>query len=528
MAIYTVEAPDGKQIQIEGPEGASQEEIIKQAQALYQPTETKSESKKEETPVNKNAGIGSAIGRTALGIAQGAVVDPLLGATQLVGHLLGQGKSVDELVNKESEAYKSIRKELGGEGTDVARFVGMVAPAVLSGGTALASKAPQAASALSKLTTPIGLAEKLPVSSNLAKGAITGIEQAAIAPVEEQGQSGYASNKISNVLAGGTLGGTLGALPKILKPEAGSVGEKLAEEGKGTLGQQLANPSIQKFERNIIANLPGGVGVAEKQKVGEKFIGDEIRKGYNDLYTGIKLEKSDNIKSITDDLMETAKQRAATNTEAGMKSADTLEKMAAYINSNVGTKAPAPKLVQDPITRVYSLETPPPGISRTAADRDVYHIIQNLKAEKEAAFHGPNADHEVGNKLKGVIDDLKKEITAQNPGSEYAKNINKLDKYYREARDLKKLKTTELPSIGRFGLTGAEIWAALQGGPGALAAGTAAVLPQLFKYPTATRNVGSAIGAAAVPYALSGSRGSEYKHGGLAQYKKGGLSWSKN
>lgn len=40
MASYTVKAPDGKMVTLEGPEGASQEDIIAQAQALYKPAAT--------------------------------------------------------------------------------------------------------------------------------------------------------------------------------------------------------------------------------------------------------------------------------------------------------------------------------------------------------------------------------------------------------------------------------------------------------------------------------------------------------
>lgn len=38
MAVYTVQSPDGKILTIEGPEGASQEDVIKQAQQLYMPS----------------------------------------------------------------------------------------------------------------------------------------------------------------------------------------------------------------------------------------------------------------------------------------------------------------------------------------------------------------------------------------------------------------------------------------------------------------------------------------------------------
>ena len=41
MATYTVEAPDGKTITLEGPSGASQADVIAQAQQLYKPQESK-------------------------------------------------------------------------------------------------------------------------------------------------------------------------------------------------------------------------------------------------------------------------------------------------------------------------------------------------------------------------------------------------------------------------------------------------------------------------------------------------------
>lgn len=45
MAKYTVQAPDGKKITLEGPEGASQDEVIRQAQALYRPPTARTPAK---------------------------------------------------------------------------------------------------------------------------------------------------------------------------------------------------------------------------------------------------------------------------------------------------------------------------------------------------------------------------------------------------------------------------------------------------------------------------------------------------
>lgn len=49
MATYTVRAPDGKTITLQGPEGASQAEVIAQAQRLYQPKATPAQKPKSKT-----------------------------------------------------------------------------------------------------------------------------------------------------------------------------------------------------------------------------------------------------------------------------------------------------------------------------------------------------------------------------------------------------------------------------------------------------------------------------------------------
>ena len=43
MAQYTIQAPDGKTITIEGPEGATEAEVIAKAQELYKPEYTTGE-----------------------------------------------------------------------------------------------------------------------------------------------------------------------------------------------------------------------------------------------------------------------------------------------------------------------------------------------------------------------------------------------------------------------------------------------------------------------------------------------------
>jgi len=77
MAVYKVQAPDGKIIKIEGPDGASQDEIMSQAQKLYQPQQAPEPSLGDK--------IGRQIGLTSRAIGEGIVdlaapfADPLAG-----------------------------------------------------------------------------------------------------------------------------------------------------------------------------------------------------------------------------------------------------------------------------------------------------------------------------------------------------------------------------------------------------------------------------------------------------------------
>ena len=65
MAVYNVKAPDGKMIKIEGPEGASQEEVIAQAQKLYTPQTVDIED--EGVSTFRELQYGFATGRTDVG-----------------------------------------------------------------------------------------------------------------------------------------------------------------------------------------------------------------------------------------------------------------------------------------------------------------------------------------------------------------------------------------------------------------------------------------------------------------------------
>jgi hypothetical protein len=135
MAQYTVQAPDGQTITLEGPEGATQEEVIAQAQKLYTP---------KQIPDVRTEGFASNEGGAAFGVprqmggrravvqpvtpleasGQGVVkglIAPALAVTQLVGG--EKGRQYVEGIQQQKEA---ARAEAGLEGFDVGELVGNV------------------------------------------------------------------------------------------------------------------------------------------------------------------------------------------------------------------------------------------------------------------------------------------------------------------------------------------------------------------------------------------------------------------
>ena len=139
MATYTVEAPDGKTITLEGPSGASQEDVIAQAQQLYKPQESKPISA-SSGQFGENAG-GAAFGRpinrgqlnvqaqprpleSAMAAFTKSLVDVPVGATQLAtgGNL---GAQTAQRFAQEAKPYQEENpmSYLGGQ------VAGAIAPA---------------------------------------------------------------------------------------------------------------------------------------------------------------------------------------------------------------------------------------------------------------------------------------------------------------------------------------------------------------------------------------------------------------
>jgi ligand-binding SRPBCC domain-containing protein len=199
MAQYKVKAPDGEIITLEGPEGASQEEIIAQAQRLYQPpAQTVEPPADVRSATMAETGGGAAVGMprrgraaavqpvtpleaTAAGVFKGAVLNPALAVTQVVGGEGGRG-----YVKGIQDQYRQTREQAGLSGIDIPEIAGSIVspinrlfPAVTAAG-------------------PVGR-----IAQYGTQGAIIG----ALTPAEEA--ENLLTEKLQQVGAGALFGGVL-------------------------------------------------------------------------------------------------------------------------------------------------------------------------------------------------------------------------------------------------------------------------------------------------------------------------------
>lgn len=276
MATYTVRAPDGRIVTLSGPEGASQEDVIAQAQRLLQskepaqpqvsterqrllampysdqgvvPESTFDMASGVQIPVSTEPMKLSTGGQIARGLIKGAVVDPLAGIAQLVG-----GEETRRQIAEQEQSYQAMRKREGADGIEWSRLVGNVLTSIVPG--AAAGRAAQALGA-GRITT----------------GVAAGAGGAALMPVtqepDEVDTSSFALQKLRDVGFSGAVGGAVAKISRALTPQ-------LKEGVEEQLKAGVVVPPGQAYE-----GVPGWV-FRQMENIGfgpsEKVIRDSFTK----------------------------------------------------------------------------------------------------------------------------------------------------------------------------------------------------------------------------------------------------------
>jgi hypothetical protein len=281
---YTVVAPDGKEITLIGPVGASQEEVIAQAQKLYQPSKVESQPVKQVNQQQFAEGAGgAAFGRpmrnvqlniqeqprpleSALaGATKSAVVDPILGLTRL----LTGGKVGAESAKKYAEEAKPYQETNPGS-----YLTGQIGGSLVP------------ASATMKGMSMIPSFAASPLAQSVATGTALG----ALTP-EETGKTGSNFYKEQAKQAG--LGGVIGAVPTGISKTGEYLGSLLRKEaglatGAGEEAFKQAYQAGKQGNEVLLQNMRGQVPMEDVLNQAKESLGN-MRQAKNQLYrSGMK------------------------------------------------------------------------------------------------------------------------------------------------------------------------------------------------------------------------------------------------
>ena len=118
MAQYTVKAPDGKIITLNGPEGASEADVIAIAQQLYKP----------EAPSGFAKGLKDLVSGGGQAVARGLeTAAEYVGYQPAIDFLSKERQKYEDIIKKEEEQYQAQRKAAGETGIDWGRIGGNIA-----------------------------------------------------------------------------------------------------------------------------------------------------------------------------------------------------------------------------------------------------------------------------------------------------------------------------------------------------------------------------------------------------------------
>jgi hypothetical protein len=228
MAEYTVKAPDGKEITLQGPEGASDAEILAQAQKLYQP------QPQELTAGQVAKGVAGIVPSAALGVAK-----PFLGINQAVLKLMGSNAG-DMPVEKLNQYQQQLNEAAG---PIASKFT--TEPASLVGENILPTK--YASAGLKTIGAIPSFMQTL--GRNVAIGMPTAYaqpEKTGLTPEQFGEEKLYSTLGGAAIPAGISLGGK--AITSALSPIVEPAVKKLAEAGVSMTPGQLMGGALKRLE----------------------------------------------------------------------------------------------------------------------------------------------------------------------------------------------------------------------------------------------------------------------------------------
>jgi len=256
--IYKVQDPQGNIRQISGPAGASEDEIIAQAQKLFAdviPAPTPNQpaiapaGKQAPAPRSKYVDLMSLLPPKEESPIPGMMMgagDPFLAGTRLLMETgLGDKRAMDAVIAEREAKYQAQRQN---KGFDTSRLVGnIVSP-------------PNVALAMALPSSMVATVPRL-----LATGSVMGAGTSLMNPVTEPAQQkDYGETLKSNMMMGGILGPVFQGGAKA----AGALGSNVAQRiSESSAGEAAKLKLAEVLSKSGVGSLfePGGAGNALSQ-----------------------------------------------------------------------------------------------------------------------------------------------------------------------------------------------------------------------------------------------------------------------
>lgn len=408
MPTYVITAPDGKELEINTPEGTTQEQALAYAQANYKPQTTEAPSS------GFLMGLKDPISGGAQLLPKGLEAITSLGglAPNPVSQFFGsEAERVNQMVKAEEAAYQAQRQQAGETGTDWGRIAGnVVNPANLAVGI----RGAQAAKALG-------------AAGRAIPAAAAGAAQGALAPVTS---GDYATEKATQV----GLGAGLGVLGEAVAQGAAKVLNPLVSKAEQTMRELGITPTPGQ-------TLGGAAKKAEDFAQNLPLVGEQIRNARErvlfDFNKGIinkALSKIDDMlpaNVVGRDAIEYASQQVSNKYD------DVLSKMSFKLDTKT-TSGVLQALNKSNLTSAAQREEATNILNNVVLDKfsgvevsgaTYKQIESDLRKQASKYLTSPTAsDRNIGEALQNVLNTFKDELKAQNP--KWTSQLRRIDSAY--------------------------------------------------------------------------------------------------